>query len=84
MMYGLYRSLIEIGCDNQEAAGIMYREATHYSNVSERRTEVQKHTGFLTLTALQITNDTKVPDGRSQTRSCGRAIGQMAVAVVLR
>ena len=46
MMYGLYKSLIEIGCDNQEAAGIMYREATHYSNVSERRTEVQKHTGF--------------------------------------
>ena len=37
MMYGLYKSLIEIGCDNQEAAGIMYREATHYSNEPERR-----------------------------------------------
>ena len=46
MMYGLYKSLIEIGCDNQEAAGIMYREATHYSNEPERRTEIQKHTGF--------------------------------------
>ncbi len=46
MMYGLHKSLIEIGCDNHEAAGIMYREATYYSNVSERRTEIQKHTGF--------------------------------------
>jgi hypothetical protein len=46
MMYGLYKSLIEIGCDNQEAAGIMYREATYYSNESERRSEIQKHTGF--------------------------------------
>ena len=46
MMYGLYKSLIEIGCDNQEAAAIMYRESVHYSNEPERRTETQRHTGF--------------------------------------
>jgi hypothetical protein len=45
-MYGLYKSLIEIGCNNQEAAAIMYRDAIHYSNESERRSEIQKHTGF--------------------------------------
>ena len=46
MMYGLYKSLIEIGCDNQEAAAIMYRKSVHYSNEPERSTETQRHTGF--------------------------------------
>ena len=61
MMYGLYRSLIEIGCDNQEAAAIMYRESVHYSNVSERRTEIQKHTGFSPCLGFRLedTNDAK-------------------------
>ena len=45
MMYGLYKSLIEIGCDNQEAAAIMYRESVHYSNEPERRTETRDTRG---------------------------------------
>ena len=45
-MYGLYKSLIEIGCDDQEAAGIMYREATHYSN--ERTPPRSRTRGILT------------------------------------
>ena len=44
-LYGLYKSLIEIGCSNFEASTIMYAETPEMHDPSERAAEVKRLTG---------------------------------------